>query len=178
MANNTYSSGGPVPKERLSTADLADAGRGESDSSRATGGAPTEVARVSRPDEQAGDANAAFKTTTERVEASTQRQNTPAATAAVMAKEPDSGPLFSAEEASKLRAQWDSIQVGFVDEPRKAVEEADGLVATAMKRLAEQFADERSRLEGQWDCGGDVSTEDLRLALRRYRSFFGRLLTV
>jgi hypothetical protein len=95
-----------------------------------------------------------------------------------MAKEPDSGPLFSAEEASKLRAQWDSIQVGFVDEPRKAVEEADGLVATAMKRLAEQFADERSRLEGQWDCGGDVSTEDLRLALRRYRSFFGRLLTV
>jgi len=58
------------------------------------------------------------------------------------------------------------------------VQEADSLVATAMKRLAEQFALERSTLEGQWDRGGDVSTEDLRIALRRYRSFFGRLLSV
>ena len=101
-----------------------------------------------------------------------------AGTATAMAKEPESGPLFSQEEAGTLRARWDAIQVGFVDEPRRAVEEADSLVATAMKRLAEQFAEERSKLEGQWDRGGDVSTEDLRVALRRYRSFFGRLLAV
>jgi hypothetical protein len=87
-------------------------------------------------------------------------------------------PLFSTSETSELRARWDAIQAGFVDEPRKAVEDADGLVAAAMKRLAEMFAKERAGLEGQWDRGDDVSTEDLRLALRRYRSFFGRLLAI
>jgi len=65
-----------------------------------------------------------------------------------------------------------------VDEPRNAVQEADGLVASAMKRLAEVFAQERSKLEQQWDRGDDVSTEDLRLALQRYRSFFHRLLSI
>lgn len=68
------------------------------------------------------------------------------------------------------------MQSAFVDEPRKAVEEGDKLVATVMRRLAEGFANERSNLENQWARGGDVSTEDLRLALRRYRSFFDRLL--
>lgn len=94
--------------------------------------------------------------------------------------ERDSGPepLFPSEEAQDLRVQWDSIQAGFVDEPRRAVEEADSLVATAMKRLAESFASERDALEAQWDRGDDVSTEDLRQALRRYRSFFGRLLSM
>jgi hypothetical protein len=87
-------------------------------------------------------------------------------------------PLFSPEEAKDFRARWDAIQVSFVDEPRPVVEQADNLVAVAMKRLAEMFAAERARLEGQWDRGGNVSTEDLRLALRRYRSFFGRLLSV
>lgn len=86
--------------------------------------------------------------------------------------------LFSTQEANSLRGQWDSVQVGFVDEPRQAVERADELVACAMKRLAEIFAAERSRLEGQWDRGDSVSTEELRLALRRYRAFFGRLLSV
>jgi hypothetical protein len=105
------------------------------------------------------------------------------AAAAVPAREParsdeNSGPLFSTDEAAKLRQRWDAIQVGFVDEPRKSVEEADSLVAAAMKRLAEQFAEERSRLEHEWDRGSDVSTEDLRVALRRYRSFFSRLLSV
>jgi len=87
-------------------------------------------------------------------------------------------PLLSPNETSDLRARWDGIQAGFVDEPRRAVEEADNLVAEAMKRLAETFADERAKLETQWDRGGDVSTEDLRLALRRYRSFFNRLLSI
>jgi hypothetical protein len=101
-----------------------------------------------------------------------------AAVAAAPALERETGPLFSSDEAKDLRARWDAIQVGFVDEPRRAVEQADNLVAGAMKRLAEIFAQERSNLEAQWDQGENVSTEDLRLALRRYRSFFSRLLSV
>ena len=71
-----------------------------------------------------------------------------------------------------------SIQAAFVDEPRRAVEQADSLVASAMKRLAEVFAEERSKLEHQWDRGDNVWTEDLRIALQRYRSFFHRLLAI
>ena len=86
--------------------------------------------------------------------------------------------LLAENEVSEFRHQWDAVQTGFVDEPRWAVESADALVAKAMKRLAETFAEERSRLEFQWDRGDDVSTEDLRLALQRCRAFFGRLLSV
>jgi len=86
-------------------------------------------------------------------------------------------PVFPSQEADTLRRQWDGIQASFVDEPRRAVEEADHLVADTMQRLAESFAQERARLEGQWDRGDDVSTEDLRVALRRYRAFFTRLLS-
>jgi sugar phosphate isomerase/epimerase len=87
-------------------------------------------------------------------------------------------PLLPVNEAQDLRSKWERTQAGFVDEPRNAVEEADQLVASAMKRLAEVFADERAKLEHEWDRGDSVSTEDLRLALRRYRSFFDRLLSV
>ena len=89
-----------------------------------------------------------------------------------------STPLFPSNELEDLRTRWKDIQTGFVDEPCKAVEQADGLVASAMKRLAEVFAQERSGLEQQWDRGDNVSTEDLRVALQRYRSFFDRLLSV
>ncbi len=95
-----------------------------------------------------------------------------------LATDEQAAPLFSPEEAKEFRARWDTIQGGFVDEPRRAVEQADSLVAGAMKRLAEMFAEERAKLEGRWDRGDSVSTEDLRIALRRYRSFFGRLLSV
>lgn len=90
----------------------------------------------------------------------------------------DASPLFPSNELTDLRQQWTTIQADFVDEPRKAVEKADELVASAMQRLAEGFAEERSMLEQQWDRGGDVSTEDLRIALQRYRSFFHRLLAI
>jgi hypothetical protein len=103
------------------------------------------------------------------------------ATAARMQKSSDNedmGPLLLADEAGNFRARWETIQVGFVDEPRRAVEQADHLVAETMQRLAETFAKERENLEHRWDGGGDVSTEDLRLALRRYRTFFARLLKV
>jgi hypothetical protein len=87
-------------------------------------------------------------------------------------------PLLVSEETQTFRSRWDAIQTGFVDEPRRSVEQADGLVAEVMKRLAETFAEERSKLEGQWSRGDNVSTEDLRLALQRYRSFFARLLSM
>jgi hypothetical protein len=87
-------------------------------------------------------------------------------------------PLLAGDVVNELRKRWTDIQAGFVDEPRRAVEQADALVADAIKRLAETFANERNQLEGQWDRGGDVSTEDLRQALQRYRSFFSRLLSV
>ncbi|MBW8769601.1 MAG: hypothetical protein JF589_07600 [Gemmatimonadetes bacterium] len=87
-------------------------------------------------------------------------------------------PLLAGDVVNELRTRWTDIQAGFVDEPRHAVEQADSLVAEAIKRLAETFANERNQLEGQWDRGGDVSTEDLRQALQRYRSFFSRLLSV
>ena len=86
------------------------------------------------------------------------------------------GQLFPDNELNEFRARWDKAQIGFVDEPRAAVEQADTLVATVVKRIAEQFAAERAELEHQWDRGDNVSTEDLRQALRRYRSFFDRLL--
>lgn len=87
-------------------------------------------------------------------------------------------PLFANHESEEFRTRWNSIQASFVDEPRKAVEQADGLVASTMKRLAEMFAQERSSLEQQWDRGDKVSTEDLRVALQRYRAFFHRLLSI
>jgi hypothetical protein len=87
-------------------------------------------------------------------------------------------PIFAADEATGFRTQWDGIQTGFVDEPRRAVVEADALVAQVIKRLSEVFADERTNLEGQWGHGDQVSTEDLRQALRKYRSFFERLLSL
>ena len=90
----------------------------------------------------------------------------------------DASPLFPAGEATSFRARWSEAQTSFVDEPRHAVEQADGLVAEMMQRLAQVFADERSKLEQQWSQGDDVSTEDLRVGLRRYRSFFDRLLSV
>jgi hypothetical protein len=87
-------------------------------------------------------------------------------------------PLFDEAVAGELRERWDDVQTAFVDEPRAAVERADQLVADVMQRLADGFANERRSLEDQWSKGDDVSTEDLRIALQRYRSFFDRLLAL
>ncbi len=87
-------------------------------------------------------------------------------------------PLLPKDQDNKFRSRWDQIQIEFVDEPRQSVEQADQLVAEVRKQLAETFAQERSTLEKQWSQGQNVSTEDLRQALRRYRSFFDRLLSV
>jgi hypothetical protein len=86
--------------------------------------------------------------------------------------------LFPDEELLGYRTRWEAIQTGFVDQPRAAVEQADALVSQLVARLTEVFTRERSTLEGQWTKGDDVSTEDLRIALTRYRSFFHRLLSM
>jgi hypothetical protein len=86
-------------------------------------------------------------------------------------------PLFPNDQSERFTNRWQEIQTSFVDRPRDAVADADALVADLMQRLAASFSQERERLEAQWDQGDDVSTEDLRVALTRYRSFFDRLLS-
>ena len=86
--------------------------------------------------------------------------------------------LFDEAEIQRLRTRWTEVQSGFVDEPRRAVKEADALVLDATKRLTEMFTKERTALDQHWDRGDDVTTEDLRVALQRYRTFFDRLLAV
>jgi hypothetical protein len=85
-------------------------------------------------------------------------------------------PLLGAEDTESFRARWHELQARFVDEPQQVVESADALVAELMQQLARTFAAEREGLEAQWSRGGEASTEDLRVALQRYRSFFERLL--
>src|SRR5690349_20421039 len=99
-----------------------------------------------------------------------------AAVATTPAADTGATPLVPAEQAASYRSSWEGIQTGFVDEPRQAVEQADHLVATVIQRVAEVFADERGKLESQWSRGDQVDTEQLRVALKRYRSFFERLL--
>jgi hypothetical protein len=86
-------------------------------------------------------------------------------------------PLLPADQAADFQGRWSELQTNFVDEPRRSVQEGDSLVAELMQQLAHSFAEERQTLEAQWDRGDDVSTEDLRVALQRYRSFFDRLLS-
>ncbi len=142
--------------KNLTTADLAAMGSPAKTKHPAAAPAPREYSEEPRP----------------RVEEA-KRKSGPASPPA---GEPH--PLFPGDDTRRFRSEWDNIQIGFVEEPRKSVERADGLVANVMKRLAEVFADERKKLEGQWDRGENVDTEDLRVALQRYRSFFDRLLSV
>jgi hypothetical protein len=106
----------------------------------------------------------------------------PSPSAPTSAAGPDSAtangaPLLPEELSTTFQRRWEEVQTRFVDEPRGAVEDADGLVANLMQQLAQGFAQERERLEAQWGRGEDISTEDLRVALQRYRSFFQRLLS-
>jgi hypothetical protein len=86
-------------------------------------------------------------------------------------------PLLPADRTAGYRGRWDDIQSRFVDDPRSSVEQADTLVLEVVQDLQTTFGSERSSLEAQWQSGEDVQTEDLRMALRRYRSFFDRLLS-
>jgi hypothetical protein len=86
--------------------------------------------------------------------------------------------LFADDELAGLRARWDNVQAAFVDDPKDCVHKADSLVSDVVKQLTTGFTEARSRLEQQWGRGEQASTEDLRMALKRYRDFFDRLLAV
>ena len=98
--------------------------------------------------------------------------------APVRTEEEHLAPLFLPDAAEDFRAQWDAVQIGFVDDPKEAVRKADELVAQVMKSLAQTFSNERAKLEDQMNQRDEASTENLRVALRRYRSFFQRLLSL
>ena len=85
--------------------------------------------------------------------------------------------LLSSKDAEDFNRRWHEIQGTFVDKPREAVAEADSLVGDVTQHLTEVFGSERSKLEEQWSRGEDVSTEDLRVVIQRYREFFTRLLS-
>jgi hypothetical protein len=92
--------------------------------------------------------------------------------------QPSDDELLFAADTSGLRSRWDDIQAVFVDDPAACVQKADTLVAEVVDQLTAAFSEARSRLEAQWARGEQASTEDLRLALQRYREFFQRLLAV
>ena len=89
---------------------------------------------------------------------------------------PESRHWTGLADRDELRARWEAIRVGFVDEPQRAVEQADTLVVQVIQALASSLAQERARLEGQWAHGGGIDTEDLRVTLQRYGLFFDDLL--
>jgi hypothetical protein len=151
---------------------MADPTLGTGGSTRGSAGAEPDATATAGP--IAADEPATTReplTTTEPTDRSAPAAATPAKTTTPAG---DAGPLLADGEG--FQSRWEEIQVRFVDEPRRAVEDADALVATVMQKLAESFAQERERLEAQWGRGEDISTEDLRVALQRYRSFFQRLL--
>jgi hypothetical protein len=150
---------GEPPATQLSTADIA--GQPAAEQARGTGDATGTAT---------GSAAAAT--------AATPRATTPGRAHESNMPEASVAPLFAEDALNELRDRWTDVQAGFVDEPRSSVEQADSLVAEVMKRLADSFATERQALEQQWSRGDDASTEDLRVALRRYRSFFDRLLSI
>jgi hypothetical protein len=166
---------------RESVADPADGGAADDTTDRpapaaaaaatGSGGGDPAARDTARDDVPTRDTTTADRTTADRTTAGT------AATGAGTTADGDGegNPLLA--DAEGFQGRWEEIQVRFVDEPRGAVEDADALVATVMQRLAEGFAQERERLETQWGRGEDISTEDLRVALQRYRSFFRRLLS-
>jgi hypothetical protein len=150
----------------LTTADLASASESTDEERRGDSGA------TSAPPPPAGTTSEGARTDAQSDTTGEGQQQMETA----RAEEP-TGPLFPSEELTQLRRRWEETQASFVDQPRQSVEQADALVAEVMKRLADSFASARADLEKQWARGDDVSTEDLRVAFTRYRSFFERLLT-
>jgi len=87
-------------------------------------------------------------------------------------------PLFSQEAAADFRLRWDLVQRGFDDDPREAVHAAEELVAQITQNLAQSFAKQRSELEKRLDQAESPTKENVRSALRHYRSYFERLLSI
>ncbi|MER5405293.1 hypothetical protein [Streptomyces sp. NPDC002769] len=132
-------------------------GVGREDTGRDAGG----------PDDRAGSAD---------TQATSSRDRTAGGDTRATQDGDDTPQLLSPQDEEAFRARWQEVQSQFVDDPRDAVHTADALVADVMQRLAATFADHKQELEGQWNRGEQADTENLRLALRHYRSFFNRLL--
>lgn len=166
---------------QLSTRDLA----ARSDRAESDGSLETEQPADRTSDERPGDQDPGF----ESPQTGASLTGNPAADGGAeplgapgrTQETPNAGsahePLLASDQSKHFTSRWQEIQTSFVDQPRDAVAEADTLVADLMQRLAASFSQERERLEAQWGRGDDVSTEDLRVALTRYRSFFDRLLS-
>jgi hypothetical protein len=92
-------------------------------------------------------------------------------------QEQQTATLFADDELTNYRSRWEEIQASFVDEPREAVHQADELVVDLVQRITAGLKEARAGLESQWSEGEEASTEDLRVALTRYRAFFNRLLS-
>ena len=150
---------GQVEGKPLTTADLAAAGR------HPTPEDTVEQDEVERDEDRAS----------ERADDRVVERKRPDVTRAASEK---LEPLFTPELARDYRSRWAAVQSSFVDDPKRAVQQGDELVAQMMKSLAESFAGERTRLEAQLVQTDDASTENLRVSLRRYRSFFERLLSL
>jgi hypothetical protein len=161
--------------ERLTTADLAKANRPEESSQQEIeAGRPKPVLSGEgrgKSTSSQDDRRSAGSTDVATIDSPATGQRTAPTPA-------EATPLFPDDQLHDLQTRWDEIQTSFVDEPRSAVESADSLVAQTMKQLAEAFSRERANLEHQWDSGENISTEDLRVAFQRYRSFFRRLLSL
>jgi len=142
---------------------------------------PADAQRMEPPMESA-DTTGGFAnpTETEAPQPPVDTGHAPEDTSHVRADTADSSDamLFADGELTDMRARWVEVQSAFVDDPRDCVQKADGLVAEVIDKLTTGFAEARSRLEEQWAWGEEASTEDLRVALKRYREFFERLLAV
>ena len=150
-------------------------------SGRATGSKGEEPAGGSagrRPEPEPGAEQPYVRGETFVIEKSQSAESRSAGRAEPPAHTEEAVPLFDQAVAHDFRSRWNDIQVAFVDEPREAVRSADRLVAETIKRLTDSFTAGRQKLEEEWSRGGEDSTEALRLAFQRYRSYFNRLLSV
>lgn len=130
------------------------------------------------PTTATAEAQAGTRTTEAAPEAGSRARKSVATPSADETAEEAMGALFLQGDLQQLRTRWDRVQASFVDDPRRAVQEADTLVASVVKRIAEQFAEQRTKLEGEASRGDDATTEELRRSLRQYRAFFERLLSM
>ncbi|GGU48844.1 hypothetical protein [Streptomyces violascens] len=145
----------------LSTEDLAGARQGTADEAPVSADTPPAYADEATTDENAHEEALGQTPSGERDEPEQSEDNEP---------------LLGAEQ-EEFRARWQKIQSQFVDDPQDSVNAADQLVAETMQALAATFSTHKRDLEAQWHRGEEVVTEDLRVALQQYRSFFNRLLS-
>jgi hypothetical protein len=159
----------------LTTEQLADAGA----AGRRDNMAPAEEAATDPRERDAGGMPVTAQDEPEGASAPASRvpAESPTLDSTASAAESDAVQLLEPSDREAMTSRWRDIQADFVDHPQQAMKDADTLVAGLMQQLAQTFAQERAQLEAQWSRGDEVSTEDLRVSLQRYRAFFERLLS-